>query len=231
MSSDQGGVVIPAYQAEGTLGPIVRAIVAQGLPVIVVDDASTDQTAEEAERAGAEMIRRGDNGGKGAALRDGLARAAQRGWLWVITLDADGQHLASEIPLLLKAAAATGADLVIGNRMGNPHGMPPGRRLTNRLMSWFISRMIGRQVPDTQCGFRWISRRALEGIRLSSDRYEVESEMLIRSVWAGFRIASVPISSVYRRGVSFIRPFRDTVRFLALLRRLSQERASAERSV
>lgn len=224
-------VVIPAYQAEGTLGPIVRAIVAQGLPVIVVDDASTDRTAEEAERAGARVVRRGRNGGKGIALREGISLACAGVVPWVVTLDADGQHLPAEIPLLLRAAQTTGADLVIGNRMQNPRGMPLERRWTNRFMSWLISRVTGQSVPDTQCGFRWISSRLWDGIRLSSSRYEVESELVIRAARSGFRVTSVPISSVYRREVSFIRPIRDTVRFLLLLVRLSREPASRGRSL
>lgn len=224
-------MLVPAYQAEQTIGPIVRSVIALGLSVIVVDDASTDRTSEEARRVGAEVLIRKLNGGKGAALRDGLALARDRAFPWVVTLDADGQHLASEISLLLQAADAMGADLVIGNRMQNPRGMPLERRLTNRGMSWLLSRIIGQKVPDTQCGFRWISRRLLERIVISSDRFEVESEMVIRAAWAGSRIASVPVSSVYRREVSFIRPLGDTVRFFRLLKRLFRERNRNARSV
>lgn len=231
MSSERGAVVIPAYQAGGTVGSIVRAASAQGWPVIVVDDASTDRTAEEAMRAGAEVVKRRQNGGKGAALRDGVSLACGRAAAWIITLDADGQHLPAEIPLLLEASRETGADLVIGNRMHNPRGMPWDRRLTNRFMSWFISRMTGQAIPDTQCGFRWISRRLFDRVRLSSNRFEIESELVIRAARAGFRVGSVPVSSVYRRQTSFIRPLRDALRFLRLLGCLALERGGRERSV
>ena len=149
MSSDPGRVVIPAYQAERTIGPIVRAVVAQGLPVLVVDDASTDRTAQEAERAGARVVRRSRNGGKGTALREGLSEACEGAVPWVITMDADGQHLPVEIPLLLRAAQTLQADLVIGDRMKNPREMPLERRWTNQFMSWIISRVTGQRIPDT----------------------------------------------------------------------------------
>ena len=217
-------VVIPAYQAVRTIGPLVAEIRSQGLPVTVVDDASGDGTAGAAQAAGALVIRRAVNGGKGAAFRDGVAAALGGDCDWIITLDADGQHLASEIPLFLKEAERSGADLVVGNRMGRPRGMPLDRWLTNLVMSGFLSRIVGQRIPDTQCGFRMIRRRVLETIRLTSDRFEVESEMIVRTAWAGFRTASVHVSSVYRWQSSFIRPIRDTVRFLRFLWLLKRER-------
>ena len=215
-------VLIPAYQAKGTIGPLVAEVKRMGLPVIVVDDASSDGTATAAEAAGAALLRRRTNGGKGAALRDGIPAALQTGCEWVLTLDADGQHLVSEIPLFLQEAERDRADLLIGNRMGRPRGMPLDRWVTNLIMSRIISRVAGQDVPDTQCGFRMVRRRVLEKVRLISDRFEVESELVIRTAWAGFRIGSVPVSSVYRRQISFIRPLRDTLRFFLFLGRLQR---------
>ena len=227
-SADLVVVVIPAYQAKQTIGPLVTEVKRMGLPVIVVDDASNDGTAKAAETAGASVIRRGMNGGKGAALRDGIPAALQMGCGWVLTLDADGQHLVSEIPLFLEESRRGGADLLIGNRMGRPRGMPLDRWVTNRFMSWILSRIAGQKVPDTQCGFRMIRREVLEKVRLTSDRFEVESELVIRAARAGFRIASVPVSSVYRRQSSFIRPLRDTVRFFRFLRLLKKESSAGQ---
>lgn len=102
--------------------------------------------------------------------------------------------------------------------------MPPHRCVTNWLMSWLISRIAGRHVPDTQCGFRRVSCRLLERIPLTSERFEIDSEMIIRAGWAGFRITSVPVTCVYRREASFIHPVGDTLRFLRFLRRLLAER-------
>lgn len=210
-------MVIPAYRAASSIRSLVESVHALGLPVFVVDDASNDRTAEEARRGGARVLVRATNGGKGTALRQGLARSREDGFSWVVTLDADGQHLPSEIPRFLEEARRGEADLLLGNRMGNPRGMPLDRWLTNRFMSWVISRITGQQVPDSQCGFRMLGPRVLESVRLTSRHFEIESELVVRSAWAGLRVVSIPVSSVYRRQISFIRPIQDTVRFLRLL--------------
>ena len=217
-------VVIPAYQAEATLPALIRSIRPMGLPVIVVDDASFDRTGPAALAEGAVVLKREVNGGKGAALRQGFGEALRQGYGWIILMDADGQHVPSEIPRFLEAAQREPVDLIVGNRMQDPRGMPLQRRVTNRVMSWFISRIAGQRVPDTQCGFRLVSRRLLEKISLVSERFEIDSEMVIRAGWSGFRIASVPIASIYRRETSFIHPFGDTVRFFRFLKRILTER-------
>lgn len=194
-----------------------------GFPVVVVNDASTDATPERARHAGARVLTRSSNGGKGTALREGLALARDEGFDWILTMDADGQHLPSEIPSFLRERDRGGAGLIIGNRMRNPRGMPFDRRVTNRLMSWLISRIVGQEIPDTQCGFRLISRRVLEKVHLTSRRFEVESELVMKSARAGFQIVSVPVASVYRRQISFIRPIRDTFRFARFLWSLRKE--------
>ena len=210
-------VVIPAYQAQATIRPLVQEICRQGLSVIVIDDASTDETSAQARLPGVEIIRRSVNGGKGAALRDGLKKGLEESYEWILTMDADGQHVPSEIPRFLERAEEGGADIVIGNRMANPTGMPWDRRLTNRFMSWILSRMAGQHIPDTQCGFRLISREVLKTIPLNSDHFEIESELVVKAAKSGFKIASVPISSIYLGKTSFIRPIRDTIRFLRFL--------------
>lgn len=224
-------VVIPAYRAEPTLRALVQAIRRLGLPVIVVDDASSDRTFWEAQEAGAVVLRRAANGGKGAALRDGLAEARRRGYEWMVTMDADGQHLPSDIPRFLDAGKKEDADLIVGNRMRDPRGMPLHRLVTNWLMSWLISRIAGQRIPDTQCGFRRVSRHFLERVPLASERFEIDSEMIIRAGWAGFRIVSVPVTCVYRRGASFIHPVGDTLRFLRFLKQLLAERRDGPRRV
>lgn len=218
-------VVIPAYQAESTIGSLVRSIGLQGLPVIVVNDASLDGTGERARAAGAQVLDRPVNGGKGRALRDGLTEALRNGYRWMVLMDADGQHLPEEIPRFLQARdREPSVELLLGNRMQDPKGMPLHRRVTNGLMSQWISRIAGRSVPDTQCGFRLVSRGLLERVTLISDCFEIDSELIIRSGWAGFRIASVPVACIYRRENSFIHPVADTVRFLRFLKRLLAER-------
>ena len=210
-------VVIPAYQAEQAVGPVVAAIVAQGLQVIVVDDASRDKTTLVAQAAGATVIRRQVNGGKGAALREGLQAALERGYGWILTMDADGQHLPTEIPYFLETAAGGEAEIILGNRMWNPRGMPLERRFTNWFLSMILSHVVGQRIPDTQCGFRMVSRPVLERLNLSADRFEIESELVVKGVWAGFRQVSVPVSSIYRHRLSFIHPLGDAIRFFRFL--------------
>ncbi len=217
-------VVIPAYQAARSIHSVVEELRKDGLSVIVVDDASLDATAQEARRAGAQVLVRKTNGGKGTALREGFAEVLAGRTRWVLTLDADGQHLPSDIPRFLDAASDGKVDLLLGNRMENPTGMPLERKWTNRFMSWILSHLIGQNIPDTQCGFRMISREVLEKVTLTSDRFEIDSELVVKAAWAGFRIASIPVGCVYRRQFSFIRPLRDTVRFLRFLRAMQSQR-------
>lgn len=217
-------VVIPAYQASRSIHSLVEELQGAGLSVIVVDDASSDATAQEARRAGARVLIRKTNGGKGAALREGFAEALAGRCRWVLTLDADGQHLVSDIPRFLDAASAGKADILVGNRMEDPAGMPLARKLTNRCMSRVLSRLMGQNIPDTQCGFRMISRELLRKVVLTSDRFEIDSELVVKAAWAGFRIGSIPVGCVYRRQFSFIRPLRDTVRFLRFLAAIRSQR-------
>jgi len=131
------------------------------LPVIVVDDGSADDTAEQARRAGANVIEQRPNKGKGAALRLGFERALADGVDAVLTLDADGQHDPAEIPKFLAAyEVEPRPDLVIGRR--NFGTMPPTRRLANELGGRAFSWAVGQPIPDNQSGYRLIGRRVME---------------------------------------------------------------------
>ncbi|HEY6015057.1 MAG TPA: glycosyltransferase family 2 protein, partial [Candidatus Limnocylindrales bacterium] len=141
--------VIPAYQ-EGLRVAAVVAATRRRLPVIVVDDGSTDETAARAEAAGATVIRQRPNAGKGAALRAGFARALEQGAVAVVTLDGDGQHDPDEIPAFLEAFEHSGAQLVIGRR--DFRAMPFVRRASNTLGRMAISVAVGRDIPDNQSG-------------------------------------------------------------------------------
>ena len=109
--------------------------------------------------------------------------------------------------------------------MDNPFGMPRLRVWTNKLMSKFISRIIGLSIPDTQCGFRLINRKVLEKVTIKTNKFEVESEILIKAVWQGFLVRSVPIRSIYfKGGQSKINPFTDSIRFIKFVWQLRNER-------
>lgn len=211
--------VIPAYQEEKHVEDVARRTLQQLGGVLVVDDGSQDLTATRARAAGAEVIVHPVNRGKGEAIRSGLRYWLERGANYVMLLDGDGQHLPEEIPRFLEAAERTEAKLLIGTRMHDVGRMPATRRFVNRYMSRKISRVLGQVVPDTQCGFRMIHRDLLPELLGGGDRFEYETEMLIVASRHGYRIESVPISTVYADEVSSINPVSDTLRFFALMRR------------
>ena len=196
--------------------------------VLVVDDGSTDRTSDEARAAGVEVIKHEKNAGKGTAIKTGLRALLDRaGVEFILILDGDGQHLPAEIPNFLAGANATGAAMIVGNRMDDVRHMPFVRKCTNRYMSWTISRVIGQHVPDSQCGFRMFHRSlATELLATGSTSFDFETEMLALAARRGCRIGAAKVSTVYGDEVSKIHPVRDTLRFFKLLRRLKREAAA-----
>jgi glycosyltransferase involved in cell wall biosynthesis len=212
--------VIPAYHEEVHVRGVAERTRAQLDRVLVVDDGSTDATAARAREGGAEVLVHPVNRGKGEAIKTGLRHwLAQQGIEFVVLLDADGQHLPEEIGRFLAAATMTSASLFVGTRMNDTHDMPFVRRTVNRYMSRRISRLCGQEVPDTQCGYRMVQRALIPHLLDGTSRFEYETEVLIIASRAGFRIAPVPISTIYSDEVSSIRPVRDTLRFFKLMRR------------
>jgi len=206
--------VIPWRNEEASITGLVREV-HQHLPlVLVVDDNSSDETAAWAVEAGAQVVRREQNPGKGAALKAGVAAALAQGCAWVMTLDGDGQHRPEDIPAFLRCAEETGASLVIGNRMPGAEAIPWLRRLVNRWMSRQLSQIAGRFLPDSQCGFRLINLKAWAALHLETDHFEIESEMLLAFARAGCRIEFVPIQVIGRGRCSKIHPVRDSWRWL-----------------
>ena len=216
----QTAAVIPAYQDEKHIGDIVRRTCDRLDHVLVIDDGSSDQTAQRAREGGAEVIIHDQNRGKGEAIKTGLGYWLNREVTWVSLLDSDGQHLPEEIDRFIAAAASTTRPtFFVGTRMNNLAGMPFIRRVVNRYMSRGISRLCGQKIPDTQCGFRMLDRQLIPELLGGGDRFDYETEVLIIASCKGYRIESVPITTVYTDQVSKIRPVRDAVRFLKLMRR------------
>ena len=216
----QTAAVIPGYQDEKHIGDIVRRTRERLDHVLVIDDGSTDRTAQCAREAGAEVVIHDQNRGKGEALKTGLGHWLDREVTWVILLDSDGQHLPEEIDRFVAAAvAATRPSFFIGNRMNDLAGMPFIRRVVNRYMSWRISRVCRQKIPDTQCGFRMLDRQLIPELLGGGHRFDYETEVLIIASRKGYRIESVPITTVYTDQVSKIHPLRDAFRFFKLMQR------------
>jgi glycosyltransferase involved in cell wall biosynthesis len=221
--SQSCAAVIPCFNEAGRVAAVVRDVRAHVPLVIVADDGSTDDTAASASRAGAVVVRLAVNRGKGAALRAGMAEALRRGAEWAVTLDGDGQHSPGDLPAFFETVRATGARLVVGNRMGQAEQMPWLRRWANRWMSWQLSRVAGRPLPDTQCGYRLMHLPSWSALALHTERFEVESETLLAFVAANCRVEFVPIAVIGSQRKSRIRPVSDTIRWLRWWRQLRRQ--------
>ncbi len=213
-------VLIPAYNESSQIGPLVKSLRSQGHTPVIVDDGSQDDTAKKARAAGANVITHNKNMGKGASLKTGIEYALQKGYDAVLIMDGDAQHSSGDIHKFIDLADKRKNALIIGNRMGDTKNMPVERKLTNRFMSYIVSRICGQDIPDSQCGFRLVNRDLLEKIDIESKRFEVESELLIKASRAGAVIISVPIDTFYGKEESKINPLRDTFRFIIFLIKL-----------
>jgi glycosyltransferase involved in cell wall biosynthesis len=208
--------LIPGYQE----GPRIAAVVEGArafLSVVVVDDGSTDDTAPQAEVAGATVLVQRPNAGKGAALRSGFRHALDQGAAAVVTLDADGQHDPAEIPRFLAAFEANHPELVIGRR--DFGSMPPVRRLSNTLGGWVFSAAVGRRVADNQSGYRLIGRRLMTALLDSEESgFAFEVEMIARCIALGLPMSEVPIRTIYAGEPSHIKPWAHLTGFLRVSR-------------
>jgi len=211
--------VIPAYQEEKHVAEVACRVRAQLEHVLVVDDGSTDTTAERARVARVDVVVHTQNRGKGESIKTGLRYWLDRGIDYVVLLDADGQHLPEEIVRFIEAAGQNNAKIFVGTRMNDVTSMPLLRRVVNRYMSDKISRACGQKIPDTQCGFRMLHRDVIPKLLGGTNRFDYETEMLIIASRSGYRIAAVPVTTVYSDEVSSIHPVRDTIRFFKLMRR------------
>ncbi len=175
----------------------------------MVDDGSGDATPREALADGARVLTRRENGGKGRAIRDGLADLLGRDLTHVAFVDADGQHDPGDLPVLL-AAARSGADFVVGSRLKEAATMPAKNFWANSIGDRVLSRMTGLPIEDGQSGYRVIACRLLRRLRLRANGYSIENEILIKAAPYVERFATVPVRTIYGPARSHYRPFRDT---------------------
>jgi len=207
--------VIPAYNEAPRIGGVVRRVRCFLPDVLVVDDASTDDTAVVAARAGAlVMHNEPPNHGKGFALRAGFFYAAAEDYEAVVTLDADGQHPPEMIPRFLAVLEAD-ADLVYGNRLDDLDDMPPERVFSNRTTTALVSLLAGVRLADSQCGMRALRAWVLRAAVTECDGFAAESEQLILAARRGARLAPVAIPTIYLPDSSSkMNVLRDTLRFI-----------------
>lgn len=217
MDLNEIGVIIPAYNAERTIVSVIKNLVDEGLDainIIVVNDGSSDRTAELSKKQRVTLLNHEKNLGKGAALKTGFEHACKSSIKKVFVVDADAQHEISEIDVFLKVNGCY--DMTIGERKDIFRKMPLDRLLTNRTVNLVVSLLSGVRTTDVQCGFRYIDLKILEHIDLKTNRYEIESEMVIKAARKKFRIGFVPISTIYGSEKSHIDPLVDTLRFIGM---------------
>lgn len=196
-------IVIPAYNEDTVVGSVVESAKKQfaksvhAVTIVVIDDGSKDNTALEAEKAGATVIRHILNSGAGSATATGLSYAEQNGYDIAITMDADGQHLPSDVEKGINKMLSSNTDLLIGSRLIDNKGMSKVKVLGNRGLSFITYILFGIDSTDSQSGLRVFSRRALEELRWKTNGYEFCSEMLWRAKQQNMNIDEYPIKAVY----------------------------------
>lgn len=211
--------IIPAYNEVSR----IAAVVAQAMPyvhtVLVVDDGSTDATAQAAREAGATVLQHAENCGAGAATMTGIVGARAMGAEVLITLDADGQHDPEDIPALLQPVRDHKADIIFANRFGQRNRIPLIRRLFNGIGNFVTFAATGRWVRDSQCGFKVFGPKALRDVDLRMSGFEFCTEIVRESVQHRWRIAEVPIKVIYSeytlaKGQSFAHGVKTALKIL-----------------
>lgn len=206
-------VVIPAYNAAQTIGELISGISRFVAPedVFVIDDGSPDGTDLIARDLGVWVMRHLKRKGKGASLRDGCAKAVELNYEMVITLDADLQHDPDEIPNFIDAAS--NLDVVVGKRDISVNAMPLHRYVSNTVTSRMMSSRTGTAIEDSQCGYRLYRTRVLRAVDSRYRHFDYESDMLLKAVLEGYRVAFLPIKTIYNGSKSTIH-ITDIFRFL-----------------
>jgi glycosyltransferase involved in cell wall biosynthesis len=210
-------VLIPVYNEQHSIVKLSQQLDKLEIPYMFIDDGSTDKTLTTLWLKDIPALAYFPNKGKGHAIKVGAKYLIALGYEWILFMDGDGQCAVEDIErfdhALLFGDEST--RIFIGNRMANPEAMPKIRYLANKYMSSIISKLSGCKIPDTQCGFRLIHKSVFENIELKGEKFDLESEMLVKVGQAGMKIVSIPIQCIYdKKRKSKIHPLRDGLRFI-----------------
>ena len=213
-------VVVPTYNNQKTLGGVIHDILKYTSSIIVVNDGSTDSTAEILKGFSEKIcvVSYAPNKGKGFALKSGFDEAEKLGYRGAVTIDSDGQHFASEIERFVEYVEKNPDALLLGQRTSEGD-MPAKNSFANKFSNFWFAVQTAYRFSDTQNGFRLYPLSAMKGLRSLSSRYEAELEMLVRSAWRGIRIVPVPTRVYYPpegERVTHFRPGRDFFRISVL---------------
>ena len=221
-------VVIPVYNNAATLKQVADGALKHCDRVLVVDDGSTDADVRELlSGTAARVITHQINRGKGCALKTGFDHVIENGGGYVVTLDADGQHDPEDILLFLPHISEGGRKIILGSRDFASASIPEKSKFGRKFSNFWIKLQTGREVLDSQSGFRAYPAELLKNVRCISAHYDFETEILVRGIWAGFDTLCINISVFYPekdKRVSHFRTFRDNLRISLLHSRLCCEK-------
>ncbi|RFS21133.1 DUF2062 domain-containing protein [Chitinophaga silvatica] len=213
-------VLIPTYNNEGTLAAVIKDALSYTHHVIVVNDGATDSTPEILDQfPGIQLVSYNPNRGKGIALRRGFTYARDKGYSYVITMDADGQHFADDLPNMLQQIVEKPDTLIIGARNLHQENMPGKNTFANKFSNFWFYVNTGLKAPDTQSGYRVYPLELIKKIPFVCTKYEFEVEVLVRSAWRGIKVDWTPVKVYYppaEERVSHFKPFRDFSRISVL---------------
>lgn len=219
-------VIVPTFNNAGTIEDVLERLQKQSVPILVVNDGSTDKTTEilkawelQPSSCMRHVISYEHNQGKGYALRLGFYKALELGYDYAITIDSDGQHYPEDLPLFVNAIQLHPGALIVGNRNLVQDNMPKGNTFANRFSNFWFAVQTWQLLPDTQTGYRAYPLLKLRGLRMLTCRYEAELELLVFAAWHGVKLVSTPIRVYYPpegERITHFRPFWDFMRITVL---------------
>lgn len=216
-------ILIPTYNNAGTLQRVLDEVLQYTTNLIIVNDGSTDSTAQIlSEYPGINVHHMDKNGGKGKALRKGFHIADQARYQYVITMDSDGQHFPDDLPVFLEVLKnkrpSDPEPLVIGSRKMDDPSVPDKSSIGNRVSTFMFWIETGIQLKDTQCGFRLYPLKTIRTLPLYTSKFELEIEVLVKAAWAGANVYNKPVKVLYDplERVTHFRPFQDVARITLL---------------
>lgn len=219
-AAHKAAVLIPTYNNAATLEAVLNNVLSFTTHVIVVNDGSTDQTTAILDKfSQVQRLEYTPNKGKGIALRRGFRFARQQGYDYVITMDADGQHFADDLPTLVQQIPVAPKTIIIGARNLQQENMPGKNTFANKFSNFWFYVETGLKGPDTQSGYRLYPIYAMDRMHFFCTKYEFEIEVIVRSAWKGIKIDWIPVKVYYpppEERVSHFRPFRDFSRISVL---------------